>query len=446
MRDKSILGGRETLAPVPANETSRLAFLSNLRLDPSLPFEEIQGLCEVASKVAQTPIALVSVVDERQQKFLASVGMGDLRSTDREIAFCAHAIMDSGQLEVPDTQVDPRFSDNPFVVGDPGIRSYLGTVLEPESEIRVGTICVIDTEPHAYSCEVKACLSQIGQAITALLVSHRDKLDLIQHAKEIERQNARMVDLTSSLRSSVDKLTAAENVKNEFLSVISHELRTPLTSVKGSLELMKRINVVADREKLQRLVSIAQSNSERLLSLVEDILQLQRGKLGSLEICFTPVDLSELIETASEAYRNYTPDRNITLNIYGTGRPCMVNGDKAQLDRVLSNILSNAFKFSKHDGNVEISLRCFDDGPQIAVKDEGVGIPEGSKNKVFGLFAQVDSSDTRSQNGTGLGMYICKEILQQHGATIDYESKQGFGTTFKVNFPEYATSCPSDGK
>jgi signal transduction histidine kinase len=112
-----------------------------------------------------------------------------------------------------------------------------------------------------------------------------------------------------------------------------------------------------------------------------------------------------------------------------------VSGDRHQLDRVLANILSNAFKFSKPGGNVEISLHCDGDGPRIMVKDDGMGIPDGAKEKVFGLFTQVDGSDTRSQSGTGLGMHICKQILTQHNATIDYESELGVGTVFMIRFP-----------
>lgn len=389
----------------------------------------------MASKVADAPIALVSLVDATEQNFLASVGVGNMRKTDREIGFCAHAIMDSGQLEVPDALLDPRFSDNPLVVGKPSVRSYLGTVLEPKSEIRLGTLCVIDTKPHSFSEEVKASLSQIGQAITTLLVSHREKLDLIKYSNEVKKQNSEMVDLTASLQNSMEKLILAEKVKSEFLSVISHELRTPLTSIKGSLGLMKSDGVMTDKQRSQRLVSIAYDNSERLLSLIEDILQLQKREFGHLETVLTQVDLSKLIETSADAYRNYAADRDVTLTVLGTGQSCMVNGNKAQLDRVLANVLSNALKFSKNSGNVEITLRCFDDGPQIAVKDEGAGIPEGSKEKVFGMFSQVDSSDTRSQSGSGLGMYICKQILQHHNATIDYESEPGVGTTFVLSFP-----------
>ncbi|SEK43915.1 GAF domain-containing sensor histidine kinase [Pacificibacter marinus] len=421
--------------PIPTNEAERLSFLQNLRLDLSHPIDEIQGLCEVASNLADAPIALVSLIDETQQNFLASIGVGDLRQTDREIAMCAHAIMGSQQFEVPDALLDERFSDNPFVVDAPNIRSYLGTVLEPEPEMRLGTLCVLDIKPKVYSDEVKLSLSKIGKAITALLISHREKLDLVEHSRELEARNLELGEMTSSLQSSMEKVIAAERAKSEFLAIVSHELRTPLTSIKGALGLMKGNAINADVEKTQRLINIAYENSERLLNLIGDILTLQKENFSSPKAVLNPVDLATLIKSSAIAYQDYAADRAVKLSVSGVEQPCFVNGDKTQLDQVIANMLSNAFKFSKPNGNVEIGLHCLDTGPQITVKDDGAGIPEGSKAKVFGLFSQVDSSDTRSQAGSGLGMHICQKILEQHNATIDYESVLGAGTTFKVKFP-----------
>ncbi|MBB5722265.1 signal transduction histidine kinase [Loktanella ponticola] len=421
--------------PIPTNEAERLSFLNDMRLDASLPFDEIQGLCDVASRLVGAPIALVTLIDEDQQEILANIGAEGLGTTSREASFCTHAIMDSEQFEVADTQLDPRFSENPFVVGDPNIRSYLGTVLEPAPEMRLGTLCVFDTKTRTYTAQEKAFLAKIGKAISALLIAHRDNLELADYSNEVTVKNAKLAELTASLQHSLEKLVEAENVKNEFLSVVSHELRTPLTSIMGALGLMNERFRTDEPQRTQRLISIATQNSGRLLSLVNDILNLQRNEFSNREVKLVPVDLNEMIETSAEAYQNYGADLDVTLTVSGAGQPCYVRGDKHLLDRVIANILSNAFKFSKTGGNVEISLRDVDNQPQISVKDNGAGIPEGSKEKVFGLFSQVDSSDSRAaQRGTGLGMYICQNILKQHNATIDYESEVGVGTTFVVTF------------
>ncbi|MBU2868960.1 GAF domain-containing sensor histidine kinase [Pacificibacter marinus] len=424
-----------SVPPIPANEAERIACLKDLRLDLSLPYDEIQGLCELAAEIAGVPIALVSLVDETHQRLLASVGLGDLRHTTREVSFCAHAIMGSELFEITNTSLDDRFAANPFVVNDPKVRSYLGTILEPEPEKRLGTLCVLDTTPRIHSETTKVALYKLGKAITALLVSHREKLELIDYSNALKAKNTELSDLTDSLQNSTTKLVAAEKSRSEFLSTVSHELRTPLTSIKGALSLMKLGEVSASPEKYRHLITIANENSDRLLSLVNDILQLQKTNLGKSHIKFVPVDLAELIENSADAYRNYAADKNVTLRVRcSTSRPCVVRGDKSLLDRVMGNLISNAFKFSNQGGQIEIELNCPESGPQITVKDHGVGIPKGSTELVFGMFKQVDNSDTRTTSGTGLGMHLCRQILTQHDATIGYTSVLGEGTTFIVNF------------
>lgn len=431
-------------SPIPANEATRLAFLRNLRLEPCDPFEEIQGLCELAARLAKSPIALVTLVEETQQWVQASIGLDDMTKTDREISFCTHAIMASDQFEVPDALLDERFRDNPHVLDDPRIRSYLGTILEPEPEMRIGTLCVLDTEPRKYPDDVKASLLQIGKAITSLLTAHREKLRLIDYSAEIKAQNAELLDLTASLRESKKKLIAAEKVKSEFLSIISHELRTPLTLIKGSLGLMKNNSVISDKQKSQRLVDLAYDNNEKLLSLVEDILLVQKLEQNNSETPQELVDLAEVVKTAVLPYERKAQDVDIALTQLGIDQPCLVNGDKQQLERVMANILSNAFKFSKPGGSVKVKLLATDNGPQVRVEDKGVGIANDLHEKVFGLFSQLDSSDTRSQGGSGLGMYISKKVLDHHKATINYESEPGVGTTFIVDFPERVLQEHSD--
>ena len=421
--------------PIPANEAERMAYLHSLGLDLSHPYDEIQGLCEVAASVAKVPIAIVTLITEDEQIFLASVGLGDLKGTSREDSFCTHAIMNGAQTEIPDAQCDARFTTNPFVVNDPKVRSYLGAVLEPKADIRLGTVCVIDTVPRTHPKETKEALSKIGAAITAILVSHRQNLDLIDHSQKLDAQNAEMNDLNASLRDKTEKLITAEQARSAFLSTISHELRTPLTSIKGALGLLKFGGQDFPPERFDQLITIANQNSDKLLSLVNDILEIQKGTFESNRASFAPVDLCRLVEESVNSYRSYAAEKGVSLTFtVSADHACIVQGDSKQLDRVMANLLSNAFKFSNPGGQVEVDLSDTEDGPQISVTDHGVGIPEGAEDQVFGLFTQVDNSDTRPTGGTGLGMHICRQILAQHNATIGYESTLGEGTRFIVNF------------
>jgi signal transduction histidine kinase len=149
-----------------------------------------------------------------------------------------------------------------------------------------------------------------------------------------------------------------------------------------------------------------------------------------------PVDLAALLTASVAANKGFAATRSLMLTVSGLDQPCFVDGDKKLLEKVVTNILSNAFKYSKRGGHVEIELCSLEAGPQLTVKDDGVGIPDGAEGKVFGMFTQVDGSDTRSHPGAGVGMYICQKILQLHNATIGYTSKLGIGTTFCVRFPK----------
>ncbi len=173
---------------MPENEDERLQYLRDLKLDLSAPIPELQKLTELASQIAGTPIALVSLVDEELQRFAANIGLPGVASTSRDVAFCAHAILGSAQLVVPDATVDPRFSDNPLVTGAPAIRAYAGSVLQPELGLRLGTLCVIDTRPRTFDHVVLQQLEALSNAVAALLLAHRDRLllrdELLREVRE----------------------------------------------------------------------------------------------------------------------------------------------------------------------------------------------------------------------------------------------------------------------
>jgi diguanylate cyclase (GGDEF)-like protein len=181
--------------PVPANEDERLEILHSLGMDFSAPVEEIQRLTELASQIAKTPIALVSLVDADVQSFAANVGLQGLSGTSRDVAFCAHAIMERNQLVVADARKDRRFRDNPLVTGGIGIRAYAGSVLEPEPGAHVGTLCVIDTTPRTFDADVLRQLDHLSFGISALLRAHRDRLHLRDRLAAEARQQVALRDL-----------------------------------------------------------------------------------------------------------------------------------------------------------------------------------------------------------------------------------------------------------
>jgi len=228
----------------------------------------------------------------------------------------------------------------------------------------------------------------------------------------------------------------AEKTKTEFISTVSHELRTPLTSIKGSLGLIKSGAVGELPEKLSRMLEIAYTNSDRLVRLINDILDIEKIAAGKMDFRMAPVELNGLLEQAVEANKGYGTEHGASFVLSSEGGEARVNGDQDRLMQVLANLMSNAAKFSPDEGTVEISLIQLDHFFRVSVRDQGPGIPEAFKDKIFGKFSQADSSDTRQKGGTGLGLNITKAIVEQHGGTIGFDSEVDAGSTFFFDLPQ----------
>ena len=243
----------------------------------------------------------------------------------------------------------------------------------------------------------------------------------------------------NALVAEHEKTKTAYNAKQEFLATVSHELRTPLTAIKGSLQVISSGALGPVPPKMQHLFNMANSNSESLANLVNDLLDLQRAESGRLDLHLEPIELGAMSIATVERTRPYADEFNVELKIEPPRREFWVNADRKRLEQVLVNMLSNAAKFSDPGGQVEISLAAHDGQVTLAVKDHGIGISEASFDKVFEQFSQVNSTDIRRHGGTGLGMNISRHIMQAHGGEIDFESVEGVGSTFYITMREDMT-------
>jgi PAS domain S-box-containing protein len=236
-----------------------------------------------------------------------------------------------------------------------------------------------------------------------------------------------------------------ERLKNEFVSTVSHELRTPLTSIRGSLGLLRGGVAGTLPAEAERLIEIAFKNSERLVRLINDILDIEKIESGALAFDRRPLDLAHLVENAVEALGGFAAELGVRLVVAPSVRPAIVLADHDRLMQVMANLLSNAAKFSPPGGEVVVDVTAVLGGFRVAVRDHGPGIPEDFRDRVFERFAQADASDRRQKGGTGLGLSICKAIVERHGGTIGFESSS-CGTTFWFELADASSLPPSEAR
>ncbi|NOQ16849.1 MAG: PAS domain S-box protein, partial [Methyloprofundus sp.] len=234
-----------------------------------------------------------------------------------------------------------------------------------------------------------------------------------------------------SERKHVDK------IKTEFISTVSHELRTPLTSIRGSLGMLKSGVLGEVPGKANRMVELAYNNTERLINLVNDILDVEKIQAGKIELKLESLNLTELVQQSIAANEAYAASCQVTLDFSSELDSFQVYADEQRLQQVMANLISNASKFSPEHGRVSITIKKINQFIRVSVSDQGEGIPEKYRSKIFQKFSQVDSSDTRQKGGTGLGLNITKAIIEQHGGHIDYTSVEGNGSIFFLELIEY---------
>jgi PAS domain S-box-containing protein len=234
-----------------------------------------------------------------------------------------------------------------------------------------------------------------------------------------------------------------DQMKNEFVSTVSHELRTPLTSIAGSLGLLAGGAAGELPERGARLIKIAHSNSERLVRLINDILDIEKIESGKMNFDMKPVALLPLLEQTLQANRAFAEAYGVELKLDRAHDQAMVVADPDRLVQVITNLVSNAAKFSARGGVVRVSIHLLDRRYRISVADRGPGIPEEFKERIFNKFAQADSSDTRQKGGTGLGLSIVREIVTRMGGTVSFDSVVGEGATFHVDLPAEQQRAPA---
>jgi PAS domain S-box-containing protein len=240
----------------------------------------------------------------------------------------------------------------------------------------------------------------------------------------------------------VTQQVEVDRMKSEFISIVSHELRTPLTSIKGSLGLLLGGAGGDLPEKIKGLLGIAQSNTDRLIRLINDILDISKIEAGRVELSREPLDLRETIRAAVKSLEGMAKPVKVRLKVAVPKEKLMVMGDADRLSQVIVNLVSNAIKFSPIGSTVEVSAEQHHHVIEVNVTDEGAGIPMEHQAKLFTKFYQVDSSSSRAKSGTGLGLAISNALVKEHSGLMGVESLEGKGSRFWFTLPAFRSGSP----
>ena len=240
----------------------------------------------------------------------------------------------------------------------------------------------------------------------------------------------------ASLAQDVTERVHIDQMKRDFVSVVSHELRTPLTAIRGALGLILGGATGKAPPKMNELIRIADYNTQRLLRIINDILDIDKIESGVIEYVFDNIPVMELVDKAVTNNSGYAQQYDVTLKVTERLDDACINADSNRLMQVLDNLVSNAIKFSPKGETVELNATRHKGNIRIAVSDHGPGIPEDFQDKLFDKFTQADFSNTRGTSGAGLGLNIAKAVIDHHDGQIDFHTEKNVGTTFFFDLPE----------
>jgi signal transduction histidine kinase len=403
-------------AEIPENEVKRLKTLFDYHVLDTDPEDKFDELTHLAASVCGIPISLLSLIDEKRQWFKSHHGL-EATETPREVAFCSHAILQDDIFEISDSRKDERFHDNPLVTDEPKVIFYAGAPLITPEGHHIGTLCVIDHKPKTLSSMQRQQLRIIANQVVAQL--------------ELRRSNLLKSELIDNLSILVEKINRKNDDLYQFSHRVAHDIGAPLRHISTFAELsIVDIKAGNSDEALEKYHFIVDACS-KLKNLLKDILNLSEADTAcdisnSLDL---GAIFEEVISDVNTSLKDHNVDIQYTVNVT---RPFC--SEAVRIKQVLSNLLSNGIKYanpSQSNCFVKISADDTDEGLQISVKDNGIGIPKESQDKLYQPFVRFHPS---SAQGTGLGTTIIKKHIDAMSGSISLQSNE-HGSEFTIHLP-----------
>jgi len=392
---------------VPDNEIERLSDLKSYHILDTLSETEYDNLTQIASEICNTPISLISLIDENRQWFKSAQGL-DAKETPREYAFCGHAINKPDEvLIVEDSRKDDRFKDNPLVTDDPKVIFYAGVPLITEKGFPLGTLCVIDNEPkHLNKNQINSLSALSNQAMQLIELRKKTRL-LNETLANLEQRNEEL---------------------HNFAFTAAHDLKSPLNNISGLLEMFNDSFASSVGKEGSVILEHIKDSTENLRNLISSLLKYsQNNKLLKKDKTF--IDVKKLEADIRSLFSN-TDGTMISFK----SEIDELYANKTAIIQILINLISNSIKYNDKDSTqVEIGISENKDDYMFYVEDNGPGIDMEQRDKIFKIFTVLKSSDKFGKRGNGIGLATVKKLVLAFGGSIDIESKKGLGSKFIFN-------------
>jgi signal transduction histidine kinase len=378
------------------NETERLRALRSYGILDTATEPAFDDITRIASYVCQTPISIISLVEDDRQWFKSEIGLG-IRETPIDQSMCAHALLEHSFLEIPDTTLDSRFANNPLVTGRPHIRFYAGALLRTPDGLPLGTICVIDDKPRVLTPEQREVLAALARQVMAQMEFRRALL------------------LSDRLQRNISRLMA----------VAGHDLKQPLQVMVMAIDRIRnKLTDPKDRERLGYAIDAGMRMAEELDQLAETSV-LQSG-MGAPALTSFPI--SEVFESIRHNWRLHAEAKGLDLVIVPSA--AHVVSDPTMLRAIIGNLVGNAIKYTS-EGRVLVGCRRHGNAISIDVLDSGAGIPQEQHASIFDAFHQINPGS----EGLGLGLSIVRRTAEALGHVVELKSDLAHGSHFSVLVP-----------
>lgn len=382
--------------PVPENENERLAALNSYQILDTLPEQGFDEITLIASEICQTPISLVSLIDNDRQWFKSNKGL-EVTQTPKELAFCAHAILEPEKvMVVTNAQADERFADNPLVTGTPQVVFYTGVPLINPDGYALGTLCVIDHKARQLNNAQILALKALANQVVA-------QLELKKKVNELDAARLQLEESNQYLE--------------KFAIMAAHDIRNPLTNILLTGQVLKdRFKDNLD-EKGNKFLDIINASSYKLISLLEKMLDYSKSSKVLMQ---NRVEV-EVMRLLNDVLKMVNVPADFTINI--SSRPIKITTSVVTFEQIMTNLINNAIRYNnKAEGVIKIEFTADNWFYTFNITDNGIGIAPENYTKIFEPMTTLGIKDRFDEDGSGIGLSTVKGLVEALGGTIKVNS------------------------